>query len=301
MDTRGDDPPKGDTSIDLTAYMGQDVFIEIGSWGTEDADPDSAKKTYRGGYFQIDSVEFNYTLTSILEEQQTVDNQVTIAAVDVDGRVVPNVDIFIVNESDIVNSSTAEKGIKTFTKVPRGWFNITANYTLASGLEVEVFNSGISGDGPYYFNGINYTVQIQLDIWTIDFEIVDWDNIPLSLGYIEMKDEGGTWLQNLTLDANGKATFRWLNDSRYYYKVWYDNDDYFLNPTGLNESYIYRSDYILDDVKTTHHTIEINATQTGSYSVSERIYCNYSSEVGNKKINKAVITLTDMDLSLIHI
>ncbi|MFX0186335.1 MAG: hypothetical protein ACFE8A_01225 [Candidatus Hodarchaeota archaeon] len=290
----------GATSINLSAYMGQDIFIEIGSWGREDGDPFTATKDYRGGFFQIDNVKFNYTLTGILDEQQAVDNQVTIVAVDVDGRIVPNVEIFIVNNSApgqpiIVNSSNAEKGVKTFTKVPRGKFNITANYTLASGQTVEVFNSSTSGDGPYYFNGINYTVQIQLDIWTIDFEIVDWDKIPLSLGYIEIRDKGGTWLRNVTLDSNGKATFRWLNDSRYYYKVWYKNDDYGLNPTALNASYVDRSNYILDNVKTTHHSINVNETQTGSYLVNETIYTNYSSEIANKKINKAVITLTDMD------
>ncbi|MFX1394456.1 MAG: hypothetical protein ACFFAH_12895 [Promethearchaeota archaeon] len=299
VDTRYD--LNGETYIDLTAYMGQDVFIEIGSWGREDGNLGTTKD-YRGGFFQIDNVGFNYTLTGTLDELQAVDNEVTIVAVDVDGRIVPNVEIFILNQSArgqsnfIVNSSFTADGTIKFTHVPRGNFNITANYTLANGTVVEVFNSSISGDGPYYFNGINYTVQIQLDIWTIDFEVADWNGIPIPYGYIELrKSKGGTWLYNLTLNSKGRATFRWLNDTSYYYKIYYDNEDYTRRKIPLNESYISRNAYIQDDVKYTHHTINLNQTHIGSYLINETIYTDYSNDIGNKKINKATITLENMD------
>ena len=109
--------------------------------------------------------------------------------------------------------------------------------------EIEYFEtSHEEGSIGLYINGINYTIQLQLDLWTIDFEIVDWDGIPLKYGYIEINESsGGNLLQTLTLDDNGKATFRWLNAPSYYYKVFYDNDDYSINPVALNESYVKRT------------------------------------------------------------
>ncbi len=287
----------GYETFDLTPYMGQEIFFEFGSWGREDGNFGSTLE-YRSAFFQVDDLKFNYTLTAVMDEVQHVDSDVTVVAVDVDGRIVPNAEIFIVNNTDIVNSSVASDGTIKFYNVPRGRYNITANYTL--GNEVfEVFNSYSSGIDSYYFNGINYTVQIQLDLWTIDFEIVDWDGIPLKYGYIEVNDSYGalsTLLQNLTLDENGKATFRWWNDTSYYYKIFYKNDDYSIMPIALNESYIRRSDYIQNNVKTRTHTINVIDSQFGNYSISERIYTNGSrTTLGNKNINKINITLTNME------
>ena len=295
--------------IDISQYEGKEIFLEFGSWGQENGDDQQNLK--RSGFFQLDYVRFNYHLTATLDELQNKNSDVNVVAVDVDGRVVPNAEIFIVNNSAapadlIVKESVATDGTALITGIPRGRYNITANYTLG-GQVVEVFNSYQSGEGPYYFNGINYTVQIKLDIWTIDFEIVDWDGIPLKYGYIEVNEsKGSNWIANLTLDENGKATFRWRNDTRYYYKVWYDNDDYATSPIGLNDSYVYRSNYIPDNVKYTHHTINVNETHVGSYSISERIYTNYLNSLGNKKVIQADIALTDMvnyltDVSIYYI
>ncbi|MFX0082166.1 MAG: hypothetical protein ACFE94_10480 [Candidatus Hodarchaeota archaeon] len=300
----------GNIIFDISDYMGEEIFLELGSWGFENGDA----KYLRSGFFQVDYVGFNYTLTTSIEELQARKSDVTVIAKDVDGRIVPNTEIFIVNNSAkgtggfIVDSKVATDGKITFTDLPRGRYNITANYTLCS-QEVEVFNSSKSGIGPYYFNGIDYTTDIQLDLWTIDFEVVDWDGIPLKYGYIEINEsKGGAFLDSVTLDNNGRATFRWLNKSSYYYKVFYDNEDYgdFI-PLALNESYIYRSQYIQDNAKFRDHTINLNESSVGSFSVSERIYTNGSkTELSNIKILKANITLTDMqnyleDVSIYYI
>ena len=292
----------GYCTFDLTPYMGQEIFFEFGSWGREDG-TFGVTKDYRSAFFQVDDLKFNYTLTAVMDEIQRVDSSVKVVAVDVDGRLVPNVEIFIVNNTNIVNSSVASDGTIKFYNVPRGRYNITANYTLGN-EEVEVFNSFSSGIDHYYFNGINYTIQIQLDLWTIDFEIVDWDGIPLKYGYIEVNDSygaGSTLLQNLILDDNGKATFRWRNTSYYYYKVYYKNDDYTMMPVALNESYIRRIDYIQNaefNAKSRTHTINVYESRVGNtnYSISERIYTNGSkTTLGNKKINKINITLANME------
>ncbi len=293
----------GDTEIDISKYEGKEIFLEFGSWGQENGDDQQNNK--RSAFFQLDYVRFNYTLEAEIDEIQSKTSNVEIIANDIDGRIVPNAKIFIVNESArgtsdfVVDSGIATDGTFTFMDVPRGKYNFTVNYTLGS-QDVEVFNSTDSGLGPYYINGINYTIQLQLNLWTIDFEIVDWDGYPLSLGYIEVNEsKGSNRLDTLTLDDMGKATFRWLNASSYYYKVFYDNDDYSSNPVALNESYIIRSDYIQNaeyNAKSRSRSINVKDTHVGNYSVSERIYTNGSrTELGSKKIIKANITLTDME------
>ncbi len=300
-DTSSDGDLTGSLEIDVTDYMGEEIFIEFGTWGPEDGDV----QTIKSGFFQVDDVRFNYTLSAEVQELQAQVSSIDVIVKDIDGRSVPTADIMIIDNSytkgspnyNVANGTTINGRI-TFSNIPIGYYNITANYTLGS-QKTEVFNSIKSGIGPYYFNGINYTVNIQLDIWTIDFEIVDWDGIPLKYSYIEINEsQGGPLLDTLTLDDTGKATFRWLNSSSYYYKVYYNNDDYGSNfsPVPLNESYIYRSDYIQDNVKFRHHTINVNETSIGSYSVSERFYTDGSrTTLGNKKIIEASITLTDME------
>ncbi|MFX0105471.1 MAG: hypothetical protein ACFE75_08270, partial [Candidatus Hodarchaeota archaeon] len=167
-------------------------------------------------------------------------------------------------------------------------------------LEREVFSSFDSGTGPYYFNGIFYTEEITLDLWTIDFEIVDWDGIPLSMGYIEVNQSGGDLLQTLTLDENGRARFRWLNTTDYYFSVYYDNDDY-GEDLLLNGSYIRRSDYDKDGVKYQEQSIWVNKTNSdppgaNSYSISEYFYTNGSrTKYGYEKVIKAKVSLTNLD------
>ncbi|MFX1480328.1 MAG: hypothetical protein ACFFCI_19660, partial [Promethearchaeota archaeon] len=144
------------------------------------------------------------------------------------------------------------------------------------------------------------------------FEIVDWDGIPLSLGYIEVNETGGDLLQTLTLDENGNARFRWLNTSDYSFRVYYNNPDYRNNPLLLNESTIYRKNYDKTGFKYQEHSIWVNNSNTdppgaNSYSISEYIYTNGSrSEIGNTKITKVNIFLTNMidqleDISIYYI
>ncbi len=300
-DTSSDGDLTGSLEIDVSNYMGKEIFIEFGTWGPEDGDI----QTVKSGFFQVDDVKFNYTLSTEIEATQAQESSVEVIIKDIDGRSVPKADVMIVDNSYAkgspnyyVANGTATNGRVTFNNIPIGYYNITANYTLGS-QSIEVFNSIEKGIGPYYFNGIDYIVDIYLNLWTIDFEIVDWDGIPLKYGYIEINESlGGALLDTLTLDDEGKATFRWLNSSSYYYRIYYDNDDYGIDfsPTVLNESLIVRSDYAIDNMKFRHHTINVNQTSIGSYSVTESFYTDGSrTTLGNKKIIKANITLNNME------
>ncbi|UCD01380.1 MAG: carboxypeptidase regulatory-like domain-containing protein [Promethearchaeota archaeon] len=303
MDTYSESSVDGDLTAPLnftiSKFEGDTIFLEFGVWGTED--------NYRSGFFQLDDVRFNYTdFSTSFNELQYINSSVTVITRDLDGRIVPNAEVMLVDSAlkglpgyQLAYGVSDSNGRVTFRDLENRKYNITANYTQGS-REVEVFNSFDLGTGPYNFNGIFYIEEITLDLWTIDFEVVDWDGIPLSSGYIKVNNEsGGDLLQTLTLNENGKTTFRWLNTSYYYFSVYYDNDDYYGNPLLLNESYIYRSNYDRIGDKYQEQSIWVNNTNTAppgtSYSVSQYIYTNGSkTELGNKKLTEVKISLTNM-------
>ncbi|MHA1884244.1 MAG: carboxypeptidase-like regulatory domain-containing protein [Promethearchaeota archaeon] len=292
---------------DITSYMGEEIFLECGAWG-EELGLLSQNAGEKQAFFQVDHIGFNYSLSTSIDEVQAHNSTITIIARDIDGRLVPNAEVSLVNNSVpkgmpghiVASDDTDSTGRAIFKLIPNGRYNITTNYTRGS-REIEVFNSYDSGMGSYYFNGIFYIQEIELDIWTIDFEISDWDKIPLSQGYIEINESfGGSLIDTLILDENGKATFRWQNTPQYYFRVYYDNEDYNGSPVILNESYVYRSLYDKSGVKFRSHTLGVNNTNgnpvgSNSYSVRELIYTNGSlTEFGNRKIIRFNITLSNM-------
>ncbi|MFW9828301.1 MAG: hypothetical protein ACFFEY_11980 [Candidatus Thorarchaeota archaeon] len=293
----------GTLDFSISKFEGDTLFLEFGVWGQE--------VNYHSGFFQLDDVSFNYTdISTSINELQYVNSTVTIITRDIDGRIVPNAEVTIIDGTvpkgspgyEIARDFSDSKGRVIFNNLENRRYNITANYTLHS-REIEVYNSYISGSGPFFFNGIFYTEEIYLDLWTIDFEIVDWDGIPLSEGYIDVYEDETEieFFSRLTLSSKGKSTFRWKNTADYYFKVYYDNDNYVNNPLLLNASYVYRDWYLEDGEKFEELSLEVNNTNINpkgatTYFVRERIYTNASrTEFGNKKIIKANISLTDMN------
>jgi len=289
-------------SFDLTSYKGQLIFLEIGMYGAEG---DKAN-----AFGQIDGVRFNYILQTDLDpyvEQRKA--EITIIARDVDGRIVPNAEVSLINSTgslyEVLETqyTSSDDGSAIFPSVSFGAYNFTVNYTLPEGKEIVVYNSSaIVGFTNYTINTAQHTFDLPLKMWTIDFEIVDYDKEPLYLGYVLVNDSAGSGelLANLTLDVNGKATFRGKNQSDYYYQVFYDNDDYNLNPTALNASYIYRSNYEQNnkDLAQTLYIkqLNLNAIDDPVFNVSQRVYTNGSlTELGNKKITHANINISLLD------
>jgi len=254
----------------------------------------------------IEAIYKNYVLNTELNEEQERKAQVKFTTLDVDGRIVPNAEVSLYNGTDGIwlstkNSST--DGSVIFTNLDFGEYNVTVNYTINSGLEAIVFNSSDSSYGNYNFTliGLYHIYDLELKMWTIDFEIVDVDKYPINYGYINVSiNSTSSILEKLPLDNEGKATFRWLNRSSYYYRVFYENEDYNPIITPLNTSDINRSAYVQNQ-KFYTHTIDVNTTNrdtggTGTFEVRESFYANGSrTDVSNKKILKANITLADMD------
>ena len=275
-----------------------------------------AKREYNDVFFNgwIDDVRFydyalspdeidglyNYSsVAAIIQEEQPQSSDVTITAYDIDGRIVPNAIVYLRNYTTgaiLDYKTTALNGSVIFQDLNLAAYNFTVNYTLsASGREMVVYNSSVNND-IFNFTGLTHSEDLTLNLWTIEFDIVDWDDDPLKYAYINISEApGGDILETLRLN-DGKTTFRWKNNSQYYYKIYYDNEDYNTIPVKLNESYIIRDNYEQNE-KIYVKQINVNQTNilTGTeYQVQQDIYTNGSSQVGNKKLLKANITLNKM-------
>ena len=295
----------GDLLIDVSDYQGEAIFLEFGMLHY---DIEAANKF--NAFAQVDNVTFTYNFdVSLDSEAERRKSDVTIIVRDIDGRIVPNAEVSLINSSKPVAeqiqygplNTSEEEGSITFTGVTYSTYNYTVNYTIPStGYEFVVFNS--SSYPLVYFNitESQQTFTIYIDIWTIDFEIVDYDKESLNYAYIAVYNETkmGVNLENITLNSDGKGTFRWRNQSSYYYEVYYDNIDYNLNPTALNESYVKRATYDQANDKYRDHSFLINETNADpagnpTFAVNELIYTNGSrTELGNKKILGAEINIT---------
>ncbi|MFX0008605.1 MAG: carboxypeptidase-like regulatory domain-containing protein, partial [Candidatus Hermodarchaeota archaeon] len=172
---------------------------------------------------------------------------VTITVKDIDNRLVPGAEVSLwKNSTDILEVDgvqyteySSSDGTVSFTKVPFGFYNITVNYTLNSGLYEEVvYDSRVQPPGEVEFKGLIVNVNVTSDLWTIDFEVDDWDGDPFDHGFVQVGNATDYILETLTLDSGGTATFRWTDQPNYNYTVYYDNVDYLGNPTRLNSSTI---------------------------------------------------------------
>ncbi|KKN12221.1 hypothetical protein LCGC14_1018700, partial [marine sediment metagenome] len=298
---------EGNNTIDLPEgySVGEEVSIEFITYGEE--------HNSIHAFTQVDEVRFNYTFQTDLNDFQSRMSEVSIIVKDIDGRIVPNAEVSLINSTyllDPVNTSE-NNGIAFFSAVQYAIYNISVNYTIDStGNETVVFDSR-----PYPL--VNYTIEdsietitIEVDIWTIDFEIVDFGEEPMNSGYIEVNyTKNAILLDNITLDraSNGKATFRWNGSlPSYYYRVYYTNRDYNITTTLLNESYIFRSDYEQDKIKKDSVLLNVTCTlgigDPQPFTVNETFYTNGSrTELGNKKIISANINVTTPSAQVISI
>ena len=175
---------------------------------------------------------------------------VTVIVKDVDGRLIPGAEVSLWDNlthilevgSTTYTDFTQSDGTVSFSKVPFGFYNISVNYTLVSGLYEEIVYDSRSGpSGEVEFKGLIISTNISTNLWTIDFEVDDWDGDPLDYGYVQVSPGTNEILETLSFDTAGETTFRWLNRTNYNYTVYYDNDDYAIqNPTPLNSSTINR-------------------------------------------------------------
>jgi len=282
-------------------------FLGIGSEATSFDGSNNGYTAYRDGIMRLDDVRFfDYSLTQKeiewtanyydldLELLGEVERSATVSFIikDYDGLRVENAEVALWNRTEILNVTdygefkdyTDSQGEVEFSGVPFGEYNVTVNYTLSSGagiFEEIVYDSRTIQSGEVSFQGLFVTEVIYTNLWTIDFEVDDYDGDPLDYGYINISAEGNTQvLEQLELDSDGKTRFVWLSDkTSYNYSVYYYNTDYYKSSTLLNSSTIYRN--------LKNENYQLNQTATGSYSLKRSIFIPGSS-LGYSGINRVV-------------
>ncbi|MHA2129707.1 MAG: hypothetical protein ACW99L_07020 [Promethearchaeota archaeon] len=261
-----------------------------------------------------------YTLTTELNEEQEKRTTISIIAQDIDGRIVPGLKVYMYNVTgETYLDVTGNQGRVEFPDVKREKYIITANYTIFNGthtFEEVVYNSS-DYNIVYDFSGLDdfHTVYINASLWSIDFEIEDWNENPMGYGYVLVynKTDYTEVIANLTLNKEfGTQTFRWTNisqDAAYSYEVYYDNEDYVIQHNLVNRSIANRTEYLNNNLNVIP-TILVNKTNINKlpvqeYAVDEKIYAtgSNSTEIGNIKIINTTISLTNMtdDLDSIEI
>ncbi|HEC39491.1 MAG TPA: hypothetical protein ENI29_14725 [bacterium] len=260
---------------------------------------------------RIEWIAKNFTLLTQLNEEQEKRTTITVIAKDIDGRVVPGLEIYMYNVSgENYQDTTGDRGSVEFPDVKREKYVITANYSIFNGthtFEEVVFNSS-NYDIIYDFSGLGdfHTVYINVSLWSIDFEIEDWDEDPMGYGYVLVynKSDYTELVANMTLNKEmGTQTFRWINtsnDAAYYYEVYYYNEDYSQQHNLVHRNFVNRTVYLN---KKLHVTPKLFVNETNVhispiqiYAVEEKVYASGSDEnkTGNIKIINITITLDKM-------
>ncbi|MFO8018816.1 MAG: DUF2341 domain-containing protein [Promethearchaeia archaeon] len=172
----------------------------------------------------------------IVEIGDRISADLEINCVDVDNFSVPNAEVIISGEDDFHQSGvTDEDGKFMATDLSEGLYNITVNYTQHGLIDGETEIVYFEED--YNLTGLEEdpVKELDLDLWTLHFNISDYDDEPIDNGYILLQNDSET-VGNQTLD-NGMATIRWLNQSEYDYEVYYDytmlTDDSLYNQSQL--------------------------------------------------------------------
>ena len=190
---------------------------------------------------------YNYTIDATSLEEFEQGTRISVVVRDVDGRAVPGAQVYLVNyTTTLQNDTVGTDGTASFSVVPYGSYNITVKHSISSGTTTStawVYDSSDSAfkGSAFDFQALHETITVKANLTSIDFEIDDYDEDPMNLGLVNMSlTPGGEVIETLTLDSDGKATFQWLNDTQYYYEVYYDNVDYFQQYTLVNQSSVER-------------------------------------------------------------
>ncbi len=255
--------------------------------------------------YALSDTEMNWlrlgrTLAYELLEERIVTSEVTVIVKDCDGSLITDqlATVYLWNKTSgaqIASKTTGTDGTALFENVAYDNYTITVNYTKTlpddSIIEEMVYNSTDRGDTIEYM-GLIYTTMIYTDLWTMHFVVEDWDGDAMNRGYIQINITDDQQV-NLTLDTEGKASFRWLNRSEGYdYSVYYDNRDLVERYTLLNKSTIYPID------KSQQYTVsEINIGSGPNYLIDRYFWVDGSSDGsrGKNKIIDIEITATNMD------
>ena len=167
-----------------------------------------------------------------------------IRAVDVDGFPIPGANVTITNNSlSYLDNSTItdENGIAQFTNVTlEDIYNVSITYTPDNlGQYYPDFAIAYRENVKYSEYDLNTTINCGL--WSMEFNITDWDGNNLENGYVALNDTTDTFCYGVQPIVDGRCVIRYKNDTNQYnYHVYYDFNEIKPYSLGSKDFYEYK-------------------------------------------------------------
>ncbi len=148
-----------------------------------------------------------------------------VTCLDEDGTPVPGATVYISNSSQPELNDEEDSdisGIVNFIDLEKnGIYNITVNYTQ-DGLANPKTETIFSYEN-YEIKKLTNKLTAFLNLSTYYFNVTDNDGDPIKYGYVKLINQAtATDVGIDTLNENGNATLRWINDTVYDYEVYFD-------------------------------------------------------------------------------
>ncbi|MCK4284663.1 MAG: DUF2341 domain-containing protein [Candidatus Lokiarchaeota archaeon] len=163
-----------------------------------------------------------------VDVEQTSLTNLQVNAVDLYSNVIPNVNISMYENSNLIRSAIAgTNGSVTFENIIsiENKYNFTVSMT-SNILPYKTIIINVTSEA-ILVEGASQIINLICNVSRNNFNVVDADGIAVDSGWIEVGNSSDL-IQNCTIDNAGHATFRWLNNTpyQYNYSVWYRDPNY---------------------------------------------------------------------------
>jgi len=152
---------------------------------------------------------------------------IQINAIDLYGNFIPNVNVSIYRNSQLITSKIANSnGSVLFTSLSQKSYNYTVSMKSSIGNHFEIINKTLKS---IIFEETFKIVDLICNASTNFLEIKDIDGLPLDSGWIIVGNNSHD-IQNCSIDSTGHARFWWLNTTPYQYNYSIFYKDINFNP-----------------------------------------------------------------------
>jgi len=155
--------------------------------------------------------------------EQNLYLQAQIYAVDLYGNAVPNANISMYKNTNLVRSGISMlDGSVLFTNITQAEYNFTVEITSNIGNYNEIVNKTA-----ILIAKALQIIYLECNVSTNLFTIIDVDGVPVDSGWVLVGNSTDI-IRKCSVDSNGKAIFQWLNTTpyQYNYSVYYQDDNY---------------------------------------------------------------------------
>ena len=176
-------------------------------------------------YYNQDDPGSFYSIGSEKEAKALVHLQANVIAIDLYGNSIPNVNITMTRNSEIIGSEIADiNGSVIFSDLVKDNYNFSVILNSYNGMYSEVVNTTSTA---ILIENVYHIIHLICNVSSNFFEMIDVDNKPVESGWI-LVGNSSTVFQNCTIDTSGHAKFWWLNITpyEYNYTAFYQDNNY---------------------------------------------------------------------------